>query len=215
MNKKIVALLVAVFFNCLFSTIAYGWATTSYPFYIGASTGWGSTNWSGLVDKNGFNDGSDLSVPVEASDTGQVWGILGGVEVNQNFAIQGEYQHYPTAWVGFDDFNQYFPAAENMPSNTVAYNAIAKFMVPIYHTGIRAFSDLGPSYTYRTDSLAHVGHWGATFGGGFNYNLLPQLMVELNFNYTTGWDKSDTTPVLDYLPFLYSVNMALAYRFNV
>jgi hypothetical protein len=215
-TKKILLPSIFILFSCVVSSASYALAwTTSYPLYIGFSGGWGSTNWSGLVDKNGAEDGSDLSVPVKAKDTGDVWGALAGYEISPHFALQAEYKQYPTALIKFDEFNQYFPVAENVESSTDVYNATAKFEVPIWHTGIRAFSNLGPSYTYRRDALANIGHWGATFGAGFNYDVTRWLMTEVNFEYTTGWDTANTTPVMDYLPFLYSVNGLIAVRFNV
>lgn len=216
MTKKNLLPIIFILFSCAVNSASYALAwTKSYPLYIGMSGGWGSTNWTGLVDKFAEQDGSDLSVPVSAKDSGIVWGALAGYEISPHFALQAEFLQYPTALIKFDAFNQYFPAAENMESSTVVYNATAKFMVPIWHTGIRAFSELGPSYTYRKDVLANISHWGATFGAGLNYNVTRWLMTEVNFEYTTGWGDSDTTPVMDYLPFLYSVNGVIAVRFNI
>lgn len=188
-------------------------AVKNDPFYLGFTVGRGSTNWSGMVDKHAITDDSDLSVPVRAEDTGFVWGGMAGYEFSPLFAVEFNYRHYSTSELHFDDMNQYFETAQNMPSRTQSINLVAKVMVPIFRTGFRFYSELGPAYTYRRDVLANTGHMAAAFGGGFNLNITTHLMTQIGFNYTTGYGKSETAPVKDYFPFLYSVDFSLAARF--
>lgn len=190
------------------------WMNTR-PLYIGFSTGYGNTNWSGLVDPDAVNDGSDGSTPINATSGGIVWGVFGGVEFSPYFSLQGNFKRYPDAKLLFDQYNLYFPQATEITSRTTNYSVIGKFMVPILGSRLRAFSDLGPAYTYRHDVLYDKGNWAVTFGGGFNFLVTHHLITELNFDYTSGNGKSNTLPVDDFVPFLYSINFAIGYRFIV
>lgn len=187
-----------------------------HPIYIGLDGGYGSTNWNGLVDAKYAKDGSDVSVPTSAKDGGFVWGIFGGYEFYPYFALEANFKRYSNAYLKFDDSNIYFDfTPTHMTTRTINFNIIAKVMLPIGNTGIRFYSDLGPAYTYRWDSLANTGHMAATFGAGFNYNFQSHWMAQLGFDYTTGSGKSDNTPVKEYFPFLYSLTAGIAYRFGV
>ncbi len=220
-------LLITILFSlvaCLFAPVSFAkdWlihddATdfSQYPFYFGGMIGFGDTNWGGLVDPDAESDGSDVSTPVKATGTGVAWGVMGGFEFNRYFAIQGNYQHYPTSRIFLDSFNSYLPTGQIVESETKNYALVAKFMVPIFNSGFRLFSDVGPAYTLRNDELENMGHWAAQFGAGINYNITPRFLTEINFNYTTGFDESNTTPIDDYIPFLYSINFGLAYRFDI
>lgn len=181
------------------------------PLYFGGTVGYGSTNWDALVDKHAETDGSDISTPVSVTDKGAVWSVLAGYEFSPHFALQGNFQHYPEARIYFDEYSYYYPIME-MKSHTDAWSLISKFMVPLWHTGFRAFADMGPAYVYRQDEMRDIGRWAATFGGGFNYDLTAHIMPEINFTYITGNGKSDTQPVKSYMPFLYSVNVGLVFR---
>lgn len=224
LNRSLLKIILFGLFASGFSSAAFAkfWLVhddktefSKYPFYFGGIVGFGNTNWDGLVDPDAINDGSDISTPVKATGTGIDWGLMAGYEFNRYFAIQANYEHYPTSRIFFDQYNSYFVNPEIMESQTETYSGVAKFMVPIFNTGFRLFSDVGPAYTYRTDSLEDMGHWAAQFGGGLNYNISPRFLAELNFNYTTGNGASNTTPVDNYMPFLYSINFGLAYRFNI
>lgn len=183
------------------------------PLYLGGTIGYGNTNWDGLVDPNGAQDGSDTATPIKAEDDGAVWGFFAGYEFSPHFALEGTYQHYPTSDIFFDAGNRYNPGtAFDFESETKAYTLISKFMVPIWHTGVRVFGDMGPAYMYRSDMFEDVGRWAATFGGGLNYDITNHLLAELNFVYITGNGKANSSPVLSYMPFLYSVNVGLALR---
>ncbi len=225
LNKSLLKIIVLSLFACSFSSVAKAnfWlfqddktAFSKYPFYFGGTIGFGDTNWDGLVDPDAVNDGSDASTPFKATASGIAWGLMGGYEINRYFAIQGNYIHYPTSRIFFDQYNFYFPnEGVIIESQTETYSAVAKFMVPIFNTGFRIFSELGPAYTSRVDALAHTWQWAAQFGGGINYNITPRFLTEINFNYTTGWGESNTEPADTYIPFLYSINFGIAYRFNI
>jgi len=65
------------------------------PLYIGFSTGYGNTNWDGLVDPDAVNDGSDGSTPSGIQRRYRL-GVFGGVEFSPYFALQGNFKRYPT-----------------------------------------------------------------------------------------------------------------------
>ena len=90
-----------------------------------------------------------------------------------------------------------------------------KVMAPIFNTGMRVYSEVGPAFTHREDHITSTTHGAASFGAGINYNLNSWVMVQLGFNYTTGFGKSTNVPVDDYIPFLDSVDLALVGRFGL
>jgi opacity protein-like surface antigen len=89
---------------------------------------------------------------------------------------------------------------------------MAKIMMIIPTTDIRAYSSFGAAEVRRSDGISN--HWRAspTFGLGINYNITERIMAELGGNYTAGWGESELSPAEDYYPFLYSVFLRLGVR---
>lgn len=156
-------------------------------FYIGIQEGYGNTNWSELVSQDAS---SSLSTPIAVHDDGFIYGLLAGFEVNPFFAVEFNYINYPKTFVTLDPANVYWPVTKFM-SKTHLFALIAKFMVPVGHSHLRAFAVAGAGYTYRSDVLADKGHVGPSFGAGFNYLINPHVMTELGFQYDTGFGLSE------------------------
>ncbi len=188
-----------------------------HPFYVGVLGGFGSTNWNGLVDIKAYTDGSYSSVPIKAYNSGFDWGLIGGVDITPYFGLETQFHHYQTTKLFFAEGNVYFNdyGAHTLYTHTSSVALMAKVMAPIFNTGMRFYSEVGPAVTHREDHITSTSHGAASFGAGINYNLNPWVMVQLGFNYTTGFGKSTNVPVDDYIPFLYSVDLALVGRFGL
>jgi hypothetical protein len=185
-------------------------------FYIGLRGGYGSTTWQGLVpSEENENDAMLLSTPTSVTEGGGVWGVFTGYEIIPCFAVEANYMRYPDAHINFDPLS--LISFENdglteLTSHTEAMALMAKFMLFLPHTTVRAFSSAGIAEVHRWDLLNDCWRLSPTFGVGFNYNFTDHIMSELAFNYTGGYGESEINPSKDYVPFLYSIFLGLAYR---
>jgi hypothetical protein len=188
-----------------------------YPFYVGITGGYGSTTWSGLVPPGSkANSALALSTPIRVSEGGAMWGVVGGYEIIPQFAVELSYSRYPTATVYFSKkslFSYRNKGSLEFTTNTEDYSFVGKLMLIIPRTTVRVFSSAGVASVHRYDRLANRWRASPTFNAGFNYNFTDHLMAELGANYTGGYGESELTPSDDYVPFLYSAFLRLAYRF--
>lgn len=189
-----------------------------HPFYIGVTGGYGSTTWNGLVPPNDKQSAAMvLSTPINVHEGGGIWGILAGYEPIPFFAVEANYTRYPNAKIFFDPMS--LVAFENnglteINTSTDSVALMAKFMLFIPHTEIRAYSSAGVARVHRQDPLKECWRISPTFGLGFNYDFTDRIMGELGANYTGGYGESELDPAEDYVPFLYSVFLRVAFRFG-
>jgi len=194
-----------------------------HPLYVGALAGYGSTDWSELTAKcNGdMACEADLlsSVPRSAGDSGITAGVTIGYEIQPHFAFEASFIRFPDTKVVFDSpiNTNCYPQLNNVngtfTSHTYVFDVIGKFMVSILGTSIRGFADAGMAVTHRHDILNTFFHINPTFGVGLDYVFAEHWMVDGEFQYIAGYDKSTLTPADDYSPFLYSLHILIAYRF--
>ena len=189
-----------------------------HPFYIGVTGGYGSTTWDGLVP-SGSNRGTAmlLSTPVNVHEGGGTWGVFVGYEFIPFFALEASYNKYPNAKIFFDPMS--LVAFENngmteLNTSTDSVSVMGKIMLIIPHTDIRAYSSAGIARVHREDPLKESWRLSPSFGVGFNYNFTDHIMGELGANYTGGYGESEINPAEDFVPFLYSVFLRVAYRFG-
>ena len=189
----------------------------SEPFYAGISGGFGSTTWFGLVPANTkASSALALSTPTNVSEGGGMWGVFAGYEFLPEFALEFNYNHYPTANIYFSPrslFCYQHSGVTQFSSNTEDIGLMAKLMFIIPRTTIRLYSSAGVAVVHRHDVLSQIWRTSPTFGFGINYNFTRHIMGEFGANYTGGYGESELSPATDYVPFLYSVFMRLAYRF--
>lgn len=184
--------------------------------YLGGSAGYGSTTWQGLVPSaEKQNIAISMSTPISTSEGGGVFGAFMGYEFTPYFALEANYMHFPNATLLFDETSLFaFDHDDNttMLTRTEMLSFIAKIMLIVPNTRVRAYSNFGIADIHRDDDLKD--HWqvAPTFGFGLNYNITPRIMAELAANYAAGYGESEINPVDDYIPFLYSVSFKLAYR---
>jgi hypothetical protein len=187
-----------------------------HPLYAGAAVGYGATTWQGLVPaKENQNVAINISAPTFAKEGGAVWGVFTGYEFNPFFAMEASYMHYPDATLYFDENSLFaFDHGDNvtLTTRTESLAIMAKIMMIIPKSRIRAYSSAGFAEIHRKDNINEQWRPTPTFGVGFNYNLNEHVMAEIASTYTAGYGESEINPVNDYVPFLYAVFFKLAYR---
>ena len=191
--------------------------TFQHPLYIGATGGYGSTTWAGLVPaEENQNLAISLSTPIEVKEGGGVWGFFAGYEWTPYFALEAAYMRYPDAHVTFDPISLFSFINEGLDgftTRTETVSAMAKIMLLIPNTHMRLYSSLGVAGVHREDMLKDRWRSSPTFGAGFNYHFAEHFMAEIGGNYTAGYGESQLNPTDVYFPFLYSGFVRLAYCF--
>lgn len=196
-------------------------------FYLGAITGYGSTDWGMLVincDPKDIQCDATMrdilaeSAPKAAGDDGAVWGVTAGYEVNPTWAMEASYIRFPTTLIHIKPnsffYNTAFPndIAANFSTETWGFIFVGKFMTQIGHSGIRGFANAGLDVTHRKDIYTNASKISATFGAGLNYVFKSDVMLELFFQYIAGYGQSNEIPIVYYMPFLYTVGIKMMYR---
>ena len=188
----------------------------SHAFYVGANGGYGSTTWIGLVpEMENQNIVLSMSTPIEVKEGGGVWGGFAGVEFTSFFGLEANYLSYPDATVVFDK-DSFFSFENNdqteLNTKTQAVSLMAKFMVTLPKTNVRAYSSLGVGGIHRDDEISNIWIASPSFGVGLNYVFAGHVMGEVVGNYMSGYGTSELNPAKDYVPFLYAAYVRLAYR---
>lgn len=186
-----------------------------HPCYFGLSLGYGSTTWAQLVPpEENQNFAMRLAAPVEVTEGGFVWGGFLGFEFSDLFALEANYTHYPSVNIIFDSssiFSFLNNGTTNFHTHTETMNLMAKFMLYIANTGVRAFSSLGIAGLHRRDLLVDQWRLCPTFGTGINFKYNERYMFEILGNFTAGYGESQINPTAAYFPFLYAVMFRFSY----
>jgi opacity protein-like surface antigen len=189
----------------------------AHPFYVGIMGGYGSTTWDRLVpNKDETSIAMSLSTPTSVNEGGAVWGLFTGYEFASFFAVEASYMRYPTAQVYFDETSLFTfenDGRTQFGTNTETTSLMAKFLITIPSTAVRAYSSVGAAGLHRQDSISDRWRISPTFGIGLNYNFTEHVMGEIGISYTDGYGQSELNPAVDYMPFLYAGVIRLAYRF--
>jgi hypothetical protein len=188
-----------------------------YPFYVGINAGYGSTTWEGLVPAvDNQNTAMVVSTPTSVEEGGIVGGFFIGYELIPFFALEANYMRYPNAKVTFDADSLYafdHNGNTDLTTHTETASVMGKIMLVIPRSTVRAYSSAGGAIVHRWDPVNDHRRVTPTFGLGLNYNIVPHIMAELGANYTAGFGEAELNPADDYMPFLYSVFLHIAYRF--
>lgn len=184
--------------------------------YLGANGGWGSTTWKGLVPNlDNQNIVISISTPTDVFEGGGVYGGFLGYEISPHFAIEANYLKYPSATVFFDPNSLFSFETDGrtiLNTQTEAVSLMAKFMIAIPNTPIRAYSSVGGGGIHRTDELNDVWLGTPAFGVGINIPASKHFMMEIAGNYMAGYGESELNPVQDFIPFLYSIYFRVGLR---
>jgi opacity protein-like surface antigen len=218
-NKRQLYILAAATLFITSASAATTEDTFKHRYYIGVTGGYGETTWEGLVPKTLKNHIAMMfSTPVRVAEGGALWGVALGYEMSPYFALEGSYARYPNAKVSFDGYGSLFTLNHhitelNTHTETTAINN--KIMLIIPNTILRVYSSFGVAGTHRYDQTNDRWRVSPTFGAGVNYNFTDHIMGEFGANYTAGYGESELSPSEDYIPFLYSVFLRVAYRFSI
>ncbi len=228
MIKKIVCCVVLSFFSlgCTFAAdnSVAGPLSTSF-FYGGLIGGYADVDWDSVVTKDSYLD--DLSVdpsnPYSVDGTGFAYGVDLGYQISSYFAVEGQYIRMPTSQLNFVYYghfgklqpvlNPYNLTSPSVDSNMDFWSLIFKVMAPLGQSGFSLFVDAGPAYQYQTNSIANIGTWAPTFGGGMDYRINQHWFGELSFQYAPGTGKSISNPMIAYIPEIYAETFKLNYIF--
>ena len=188
----------------------------SHAFYVGVNGGYGSTTWVGLVPEiENQNMVLTMSTPVDVQEGGGIWGGFAGVEFTPFFALEANYLSFPDATVYFDE-NSFFSFENDqrteLNTKTQAVSFMAKFMITLPRTKVRAYSSFGVGGIHRNDEINNTWIAAPSFGVGLNYVFSEHVMGELVGNYISGYGTSELNPAKDYVPFLYAAYARIAYR---
>jgi hypothetical protein len=189
-----------------------------YPSYVGIEGGYARTTWAGLVpSKTDQNAALIMSTPTSVTEGGGAFGIFAGYELIPYFALEANYMRYPDANVSFDPnsiFSFLHDDCTKLTTHTETVAIMAKLMLVIPTTNIRVYSSFGAANIHRWDMISDKWRITPTFGVGFNYHFTSHLMSDMRGNYTAGYGQSELNPANNYIPFLYSITLGLAYRFS-
>lgn len=205
-----------LFIHCYSAHASMGVIPTQYPFYIGISGGYGSTTWQGLVPKKANQNAIKIATPKRVTEGGYAGGIFLGYEFNPFFALEAGYNRYPDAKITFNRpslFTLFHHGVADLNTHTEIVSLMAKIMLIIPYTYVRAFSSAGVADIHRYDAVADVWRLGPTFSIGLNYNFNEHVMGELAVSYTGGYGEAEINPSEDFVPFMYAAVFHLAYRF--
>ena len=229
MSKKHTSPIICVVSLIMLLLSASSTYSSSIPdYFIGVSSGFGSTTWSQIVtppnhpkDPSSQYNPAVLSAPIGAKEGGMVWRLITGKMLLKNFSIQAEYTHFPKATFTIDAFSLYpqfkgKTTPTHVGTKTDSIDLIAKYIVtdPWMKT-VDTFADIGVSYTRRRDMLDRGGSFGAEFGLGIDYELNLKYVITADIQVNTGFGKSELLPADDYVPFVYSAQMGITHYFNL
>lgn len=190
-------------------------ADVSRNFYLGAMLGWGTTTWNYLVDRREFL--AQLVTPDRVHEGGMTCGLFAGYQFTSFIALELQYLRCPRAKIYFAPLSWYvvMDGVSEVNSNTDAYSLAMKVMAPVFHTPIKVFALAGGAMEHRADKLAKRKiNYGGTFGAGLRMPISNRIFAELIFQYYTGYGQTNIIPVYKYMPFIYTVDFSLAYRFG-
>lgn len=195
---------------CVYSTCATAASieyARQYPIYIGLLTGYGDTDWERLVSQD---EATAEATPISATGTGLLYGFFGGYQPFEYVAFEAEYIHFPDSELTFEPGNA--SGFEDTTSKTDYYALLMKLLVPVTDSW-RVFGDIGVAHVTRSDDIADISDTRATFGFGADYSLAAHWFVTMAFEYTPGTGEAEQDASAKYIPYVYSGQIGLAYRF--
>lgn len=183
---------------------------SNHFFYVGAMTGYANVDWNSTVSQDALTaiNGSN---PTSADGTGVLFGIDGGYQFNQHFALEGEFIKMPNTQLIF--LGNMYNGQVNVVSHMYFAALTLKIIAPLPQSKFSLFADAGPAYQYREDSIKNIGTWAPTFGGGLLYRINDHWQAEGAFQYAPGTGRSVSDPLYYYIPEIYAGTFKVDYIF--
>ncbi|MCH9644869.1 MAG: outer membrane beta-barrel protein [Gammaproteobacteria bacterium] len=197
-----------------------------YPFYFGVGGGYGDSDWDELVTDP--NAAASEAAPISAKSGGFTYKAFMGYQFTRHFAVEMGYTRYPRSVLGFlvdngTPDNSY--DISGLKTDTSTFILVGKLLVPFAYTQVYVYADAGAVVTHKHDvsvdevakfapnyTLRNEYKLGPSFGFGIMYDVTERIVTEMSFQYSTGFDKADDTPVEDYVPFTYDLLWSIGVR---
>lgn len=187
----------------------------SHPFSLGFMAGYGTTSWAGLVPaKDNQAPALSLSTPIDANEGGAAWGIFMGYELTPYFGLEGSYMQYPDAVVSFSDDSLFafdHDGLNHFSTKTSVLSLIGRILVTVPNTKLRLYSGTGVASVHRKDILKDDSLITPNFVFGATYHIQPQVLAEVGAYFTVGYGEANLQPANEFIPFLYSLMLKVAY----
>ncbi|MEM1244154.1 MAG: outer membrane beta-barrel protein, partial [Pseudomonadota bacterium] len=177
----------------------------------------------GDTDWNQVGNDTDETVAINsldtAKDSGLAWGVIVGYQFSKLFAVEGNFTRFARTTVNLDPLTIYqFPPYNlkelSFKSSTETYLLLFKVMVPFaFNNNLNFMVNVGFGSILRSDPLRKTSRLAPSFGAGFNYDMTKRVFSEVGFQYTPGFGRATETPLIDYIPFVYSIHYKLGLRF--
>lgn len=195
-----------------------------YPAWvISANMGYGSSDWEYMV---GQDVASQASTPSSVNEDGLSGGLSIAYRLNPYFRWAFNYTKFSNSQLNF-----LFPSLidinlMSIETATESYALEAQLTHAIFHSSVYGFSGIGLGFVHRKDlsatysgggpagsgyTLQNKSRLGGAFSAGLGRDLSNQFNAEMGFQYLTGFAKSESEPVDDYIPFTYYAYVQLGY----
>lgn len=193
-------------------------APQANTFYAGAKAGWASFH-DGL---NRFAEPVVLTIQlqdlVNVKNNSIAYGILGGYQITDNFAVD----------LGYDYFGKAKGVSKTSPSMTASVQAHGvqlslKASYPVLKN-LDVYARIGAALAHTTYKVQHLQNAlkrsntkvSPLFAGGLEYAFTPALAARLEYQWVKGVGKltSVTGNRIDFTPSIGAVTAGLSYRFG-
>ena len=229
MKKTTIALAVAGLVVTV-ATVAQA-APQANTFYAGAKAGWASVRHG--LNQYQYRDESDGAVIGKAKINSEAYGVFGGYQITDNFAIEAGYEFFGRGKVKefreFGDGEKRLTAHGSSLSLKASYPALDN--LDLYARAGAALIRVDyKDTTYGETHKFHDLKVSPVFAGGLEYAILPELALRLEYQWVArvgNFGKAERKrsdayygpnnydePDVRYSPDIGSVSLGLSYRFG-
>ena len=210
MKKTAIALAIA---GLAAATVAQA-APQANTFYAGAKAGWASVH-HGL---NQFKDGVEGG---KVNRNSEAYGVFGGYQITDNFAVEAGYEYFGRAKVKYSDGDQFrhtahgttlalkgsYPVLDNLD----VYGRVGAALIR------SDYKDVTGEFTDKYHNLKV----SPVLAAGVEYAILPELALRAEYQWVSrvgnlgkAVEKADGVRGTEYSPDIGSVSLGLSYRFG-
>ena len=210
MKKTAIALAIA---GLAAATVAQA-APQANTFYAGAKAGWASVHHGLNQFKDGFEGG-------KVNRNSEAYGVFGGYQITDNFAVEAGYEYFGRAKVKYSDGDQFrhtahgttlalkgsYPVLDNLD----VYGRVGAALIR------SDYKDVTGEFTDKYHNLKV----SPVLAAGVEYAILPELALRAEYQWVSrvgnlgkAVEKADGVRGTEYSPDIGSVSLGLSYRFG-
>ncbi|WP_109427546.1 porin OmpA [Aggregatibacter kilianii] len=210
MKKTAIALAIA---GLAAATVAQA-APQANTFYAGAKAGWASVHHGLNQFKDGFEGG-------KVNRNSEAYGVFGGYQITDNFAVEAGYEYFGRAKVKYSDGDQFrhtahgttlalkgsYPVLDNLD----VYGRVGAALIR------SDYKDVTGEFTDKYHNLKV----SPVLAAGVEYAILPELALRAEYQWVSrvgnlgkAVEKADGVRGREYSPDIGSVSLGLSYRFG-